>query len=172
MDLMIDLETMGTANDAVILSIGAVFFDIKTQQLGPTFHAILDRDDQLAKSRTYTDSTMQWWKRQSEEAQSIFKAKGADPKKALTEFIKFYKQKTKVHPWGNGSTFDISIMEDMFTCYGLKSPFVFWRVMDVRTFKRFVGKGADIPVAIGVKHNALDDAIAQAKYVMHHAKDL
>ena len=66
---------------------------------------------------------------------------------------------------GNGSTFDIFIMEHMFIDYGLIHPWGYSKIMDLRTFKRFVAKGKYVR-KVGVAHNALDDAISQAKFVM------
>jgi hypothetical protein len=43
-DLMIDLETLGLTANSVVLSIGAVFFDLEGEDLGPTFYTNVDRE--------------------------------------------------------------------------------------------------------------------------------
>lgn len=167
MDMMIDLETMGTQHNTVVLSIGAVFFDLEKGILGPEFYAILDRDNQLEKGCTFTKETMQWWSKQAPEAKAIFQKEGADPVTVLSTFTKFYKQHPKTAVWGNGSSFDISIMQELYQTYGSTAPWDFWNVMDLRTFRRFVGKNALVE-KLGTNHNALDDAKSQAKYVIEH----
>ena len=36
-DCMIDVESMGKGADAALVALGAAFFDIRTQTIGPTF---------------------------------------------------------------------------------------------------------------------------------------
>ena len=172
-DLMIDLETMGTKPGCVVLSIGACFFDVVTGKITDTFYIVLDSEQQKNQGRTVDPSTMKWWSMQSNAAKKVF----TDPKEnvcmALSKFINFiYKHGTisKIHPWGNGSTFDISILENLFQMYGIKVPWLFYNVMDVRTFVSFQAKGIKVPKLEGVNHHALDDAINQAKHVMKYCK--
>lgn len=74
-----------------------------------------------------------------------------------------------VKPWGNGSTFDITIIENLLRQYNVDPPWMFWNVMDLRTFRKYVAGGAKV-VKLGVDHNALDDAVSQAMYVMEYIK--
>ena len=41
-DVMVDLETLSTKPNAAIVSIGAVFFDPKTGELGDTYYQVID----------------------------------------------------------------------------------------------------------------------------------
>lgn len=179
-DLMIDLETLGTGVDAPIISIGAVWFDIEKKVLGDTFYAILDVADQMDSKIRYADSsTLKWWMTQKDAAKTVFKD-GAHPSKMVLEtFRKWILDHAKVKdkgtnatkgcmPWGNGASFDITLMETLFKDYGTQCPWLYYNVMDLRTFKRFVAKGKKV-VVDGTAHNALDDAIAQAKYVMENS---
>ena len=70
--------------------------------------------------------------------------------------------------WGNGSTFDISIMENILNMYRIKLPWSYNGVMDLRTFRRFIARGATVE-NLGVAHNALDDAKSQAVFVIKHS---
>ena len=67
-DLMIDTETAGLPPTGALLSIGAVFFDIKTQTLGPTFLRTINRATAVRDGGTLTPSTILWWLGQSDEA--------------------------------------------------------------------------------------------------------
>ncbi len=172
-DLMIDLETLGTNNAAPIISIGAALFDIKNKQIGDTFYEVLDVADQIdTKIRFVDSSTIKWWMNQSNAAKTVFKTKATSTKTALENFRTWIITRTdfnKVHPWGNGASFDISLIESLFKDYNIPCPWMFWNVMDLRTYKRFIGKNSPIEKLEGTNHNALDDAINQIKYVFKHS---
>lgn len=172
-DLMIDFETLGTDPDTCVISVGACFFDETTGQIGPTFYMAFDIDEQLKKGRSITGSTLKWWMGQSGAAKKVFNEQAQPAKDVLTLFSKWVLSQntiSKIKPWGNGSSFDISIIEDMFRMYDIKCPWLYYSVYDLRTFKRYIANGAKVVVAEGTAHNALDDAIAQAKYVIEHSK--
>ena len=169
-DLMIDFETLGQDPDTAVISIGACFFDEVTNQIGPTFYMAFEIDSQLKAGRTIKADTLRWWMGQSGAAKKVFNEKAQDPKAILELFSKWVLEQntiSKIKPWGNGSTFDISIIEDLFRMYDVKCPWLYYNVFDLRTFKRYIANGAKV-VVDGTAHNALDDAIAQAKYVMEH----
>lgn len=163
---MIDLETLGTHPGCPVVSLGAVFFDIKTKTLGPKVYMVLDISDQIEKGRKPTGETLYWWLSQSDGAKSVFKERTNPVADVLKQFIQWYGQ-TDAYVWGNGATFDISILENLFRHYGMKAPWPFTKVMDLRTFRRFTGAHRSIQ-KIGTAHNALDDAISQATYVMEN----
>ena len=51
--------------------------------------------------------------------------------------------------------------------YGIACPWLFYNVMDVRTFKRFRAGNEKLQKS-GVNHNALDDAVSQANFILKH----
>lgn len=167
-DLMIDLETLGTDPSCPVISLGAVFFDVDTRQLGPSFYMALDVGEQMNYGRLPSADTLKWWMQQSGAAKKVFKEEAKPARDVLELFCKWVKANGKgVNPWGNGAHFDISIMENIFKQYSIKCPWLFYNVMDVRTFKRFRANGKKL-VKSGVAHNALDDAISQAMYVLEN----
>lgn len=171
MDLMIDLETLGTTPDAVVISLGAVFFDVKTGTLGPQFYQVLDVTDQMRAGREVSPDTLKWWMGQAEAAKKVFHEKAKAPREVMALFSQWAKANggSKMQVWGNGSTFDISILENLYRQLGEPQPWAYYSVMDLRTFKRFVGGNEKLAKA-GVMHNALQDAINQANYVLSHTK--
>ena len=88
---------------------------------------------------------------------------------ALAEFVLFWKRSKSKKPWGNGSGFDVNIMESLFTDYNNKAPWQFWMARDMRTFQEFIMENKK-PVREGLHHNALDDAIDQANFVIEGMK--
>ena len=163
---MIDLETLGTDTDCPVISIGAVFFDEKG--LGEEFEVNLDIDQQIANGRKPTGATIKWWMEQEEAAKKVFKEDYTTVESALRIFRYFCLKNDDIdliRPWGNGSTFDISIIENLLTQYEFSIPWTFRNIRDLRTFKKEVYDGSDLKFD-GVKHNALADAIFQAKVVI------
>lgn len=172
-DLMIDFETLGQTPSAAVISVGAVFFDPVTGEKGPTFYMAFDIDEQIKKGRSIDGSTLKWWMGQSGAAKKVFNEQAKDPKQVLELFAKWVLSNnsiSKIYPWGNGSSFDISIFEDLFRMYDVKCPWMYYNVFDLRTFKRFVAGGEKVDKAEGVNHNALDDAQNQANYIIKHYK--
>lgn len=172
-DLMIDYETLGTGPDAMVISLGAVYFDIEKGTIGPTFYMAFDVEDQMKKGRVFTASTLKWWMGQTGAAKKVFHEQAKPTQLVLETFSKWVQQNSGIkatRPWGNGATFDISISETLFDDFGVKCPWLYYNVMDLRTFRRFIGGGADVPKTEGTNHNALDDAKNQAQYVIDHYK--
>ena len=175
---MIDLETLGTNVDAPIISIGAAYFDIDKKQIGDTFYMVCDVADQMDSKIRFADaSTIKWWMQQSGAAKAVFKD-GHKPTKEVLETLRQWimthagsKAQTtnKCIVWGNGSSFDITLMETLFKAYDVVVPWRFWNVMDLRTFRRFVAKGAKVQKLEGTDHNALDDSINQINFIFEHS---
>lgn len=163
-EIMIDLETLGCGPRAVVLSIGAVVFDVTAKTLGEQFYARMDTGRQsVGLGRTMDESTIAWWTRQSAEARKVFDEQGNPG--GIHYFLEFVRRNKPKYVWGNGSSFDITIIESLIQDYGFELPWKYNAAMDLRTFKRFMAPGAKIENK-GTAHNALDDAIAQAQFVL------
>lgn len=171
--VMLDLETMGNSSHAAIVSIGAVFFDPKTGELGAEFHQTISLES-AANFGDIDAGTVQWWLTQSDEARAIFNDKNAiSLPDALQEFSDWISQienfKDRV-VWGNGSGFDNVILANAYKPSPMKCPWPHWNDRDVRTIVdlgrnlRNFNPKKDMPFD-GTAHNALDDAKHQAKYV-------
>lgn len=169
--LMLDFESLGTHPNSIILSLGACFFDIDRQVLGNTFYEIFDIDDQVKKGRTITGDTIKWWLKQDIKVKDIFEKETLPLNTALMNFITWIIKNTidnsKLKVWGNG--FDVPMAENALQ--QTNNP-ILWKYSNVRcykTFRRYVANNAPCQ-NIGVAHNALDDAITQANYVMKYGK--
>ncbi|MED8828733.1 3'-5' exoribonuclease [Escherichia coli] len=85
------------------------------------------------------------------------------------EFINEYSDEEFVQVWGNGATFDNTILRTSYERLNIPCPWRYYNDRDVRTIVE-LGKtiGFDARTVIlfeGVRHHALDDARHQAKYV-------
>jgi len=167
LNVMIDLETLGTSPDAPILSIGAVYFDPDTGKMGSEFHVKLDFEE-ACTDRAIDPATVKWWFGQSDEARAaLTDTQVGYGKYDALQFLSSFLENPSVKVWGNGATFDISMLEDLFRQLRIKIPWKFYNVRDVRTVVAMaegIIDRSDIPF-IGIKHDALADAVHQAVYV-------
>lgn len=167
--LMIDLETMGKNPDAPIISIGAIFFDPQTGDMGPEFSKTIDLE---TAGGVIDRATIKWWLKQSREAQSAIMTDEIPLDDALLQLREFIDENSGeffVQVWGNGANFDNTILRRSYERQGIPCPWRYYNDRDVRTIVE-LGKAIDFDARTaipfeGERHNALDDARYQAKYV-------
>ncbi|EEV7650760.1 3'-5' exoribonuclease domain-containing protein [Escherichia coli] len=167
--LMIDLETMGKNPDAPIISIGAIFFDPQTGDMGPEFSKTIDLE---TAGGVIDRDTIKWWLKQSREAQSAIMTDEIPLDDALLQLREFIDENSGeffVQVWGNGANFDNVILRRSYERQGIPCPWRYCNDRDVRTIVE-LGKAIDFDARTaipfeGERHNALDDARYQAKYV-------
>ncbi|HAM3728575.1 TPA: exonuclease [Escherichia coli] len=167
--LMIDLETMGKNPDAPIISIGAIFFDPQTGDMGPEFSKTIDLE---TAGGVIDRNTIKWWLKQSREAQSAIMTDEIPLDDALLQLREFIDENSGeffVQVWGNGANFDNTILRRSYERQGIPCPWSYYNDRDVRTIVE-LGKAIDFDARTaipfeGERHNALDDARYQAKYV-------
>jgi len=167
--LMIDLETMGKNPDAPIISIGAIFFEPQTGDMGPEFSKTIDLE---TAGGVIDRDTIKWWLKQSREAQSAIMTDEIPLDDALLQLREFIDENSGeffVQVWGNGANFDNTILRRSYERQGIPCPWRYYNDRDVRTIVE-LGKAIDFDARTaipfeGERHNALDDARYQAKYV-------
>ncbi len=172
--IMLDLETLDVSSSALVLSIGAVAFDPYTPTLGETFYLELTDDlvEQQTHGRTISGKTVQWWMQQSAVAKRVFSEDALVQRVSTEEALKRFSIFVEAHGdqeaeiWGNGADFDNIILGTLYDDFGKKRPWSYSKNRCYRTLK-------NIPLASrkpkithsGTEHNALDDAITQAKHL-------
>lgn len=162
-DIMIDLETLAATPDAAILTIGAVKFDPfgreSQDKAMDSFYVKVDVDSCHDLGLVASDDTIEWWSRQSAEAQAAaFDPDGRLPvREAFDQLYKFCWGAKRV--WANGSVFDIVICEHVFRKLNKAIPWKFWEIRDVRTA---FDLGIDPKRPPITAHHALEDAWNQA----------
>lgn len=170
--VMIDLETMGLFPGCAIVSIGAVVFDPRGNIVTKsTFYREFDYMAQVNEGLKLDESVLAWWEDQSPKVREALCGLD-DLKTELKEFTKWLPQDCKV--WGNGPTFDISMLEYCYQLYGLTIPWKYWNIRDCRTIRDMYEsvRGGLNTKSGGDKHNALSDAVHQAEYVCQIWKSL
>ena len=159
---MIDLETLGTGPDCVVLTIGGVKFnpnEISTPH--NEFYYRFDVDEQLAKGRTTLDSTLEWWGKQEKSVRE--EALGDEGRTPVLDVLK-HLNKWCVGVdviWCQGPAFDIVILEHMYRQYQHHVPWPFWKIRDSRTLFSIMPSDPRKEIEFDA-HNALEDCKVQA----------
>jgi len=192
-DIMLDLETFGTSNNAAIVQIGAVAFnaDGENGSLFTNSPDLLLRGGQgfrmnvdLAESTSpgeFDAGAIKFWLGQSAEARASITA---EPNftlgVALEAFVAWVNTvsngRHKVRLWSNGPTFDEVILRAAFTRYDLDLPISFRGSRCCRTmlenaeafggYNRREAARAAFSGGELVQHDGLSDSVFQARGVI------
>ena len=163
--IMLDLETLGTRADAVILSLGAVKFDLTSGKIDDQgFYASISIDSNQELGRHIQEDTLLWWLKQDIAAQSVFHEEKIALPQALEDFSDWVGT-DDYEVWSNGADFDLPMLAHAYNQVQLETPWKFWNSRCFRTYKNLPGAKDIRAPALGVKHNALSDAYQQAQTV-------
>ena len=155
MDCMIDIETIGVAPGATILTIAAQSFDpLGTGYYNKQYYARITLESQ--ENRTIDQSTIDWWATQPEAQAEAFCEEGRiDLDQALDSLGKHIWHSNFI--WCQGPTFDCTILEHAYKSYNKPIPWQYYKVRDSRTvFSLWPG----LPKP-PVSHHALEDCRRQ-----------
>ena len=167
---MIDLETLATNPNAVVLTIGAVKFNPFTDEITDKLHLKLDVDSQVEKGRTVCDDTLAWWGRQDKEVrETAFTTNRIDVSKALNSLNEWSKDTIRV--WCQGPSFDFPILDSLYKQYDINKPWDWWFQRDARTVTSLVNEDLKEKIQFNA-HDAVEDCIKQAKCVQYVFKKL
>lgn len=166
-DVMIDIESLDTSPNCVILTIGAVLFNPKGMgilerlELRPTIEEQTER-----YNRVINDVTLSWWSEQSKEAQE--EALGDHGRVAfkdcMEKLYKFCWNRRAI--WSNGASFDVVAMESAWRNLDMRIPWPYYSVRDTRTLYEISGVSLkDAKYLTKTTHKAIEDAEHQALVV-------
>ena len=168
----IDIETLGTSPDTVVLTIGGIKFDpMADDGLHSEFYYRLDADEQIEMGRSVDEKTLEWWETQPEEV----KAEALDPndrfpvEETLKALNKWLVGVDKI--WCQGPVFDIGILENLYKQIGLHHNWPFYIIRDSRTLFGLMDKDPRKEIDF-TAHNALADAIVQSLCIQKVYKSL
>lgn len=174
---MVDLETLSTERNAAIVQIGAAEFEPDGILVADLFQVCVDSPREAA----IDFNTVCWWMNQSKDAKEIFESSMyrrplAD---ALREFALFLARicsmsDTKPMLWAMPASFDVVILEYWYKRFWPNEslPWHYADTRDARTLFELAGIAKADRIKADTPHNALSDAIAQAKTVQMAYKKL
>lgn len=164
--VMIDLETFGTGDNVIPISLGAVKFHPLDRHLPmESFHVGIDPESCERLGLKIECGTALWW--MDPERQEAFKQWFAMLKfelpMALDGFGQWFGNES-LPVWGNGVGFDNRILRQAYRACGMTPP---WDTHhDDRCFRTFknLHPGVRRPKRLGTVHNALHDAVHQVQW--------
>lgn len=178
--IMVDIETLSTAKNAVVLSIGAVEFDVFTGEIKGKFYRQLKLDEQ--SQRHISMGTLQWWAKQRNDGCDDLLAISDEDKASVTAslldllwFIYGSSEKDftqDLNVWACDPDFDLEILSTLYQDVGLKAPWSYYETRSVRTIRSMAKTFGISQPKLPVSHNALDDCIRQVAEISPVYADL
>lgn len=161
--VMLDLETLSTANDGLVLAIGACKFDPMGTGVDDAFYVVVDPIDAQAHGLKIDASTVMWWLEQDALARdALTLADKVSLGTALEGFAMWFGSDS-LPVWGNGASFDNVLLRSSYKAAGIEAPWKFW---DDRCYRTLKNLAPEVKIErVGTHHNALDDAISQAAHM-------
>lgn len=172
--MMVDIETFGQTPGSIITSIGAVFFDENQSYPEAAFYQRVCPKSCVEAGLKFDPETVQWWLGQNDAARSEMSSKDRMPlRECLELFTQFCQQapKQKLCVWGNGASFDNTLIPCAFRALGMETPWLFYNDRCYRTMKNMFSK-VPMQKRLGTHHNALDDAVSQADHLIDILKSI
>jgi len=165
--IMLDLETLSTRYNAVVVSIGAVKFDLNGSKILDEFYVNIDPLSCKRLGCHIDSDTVEWWKSQPKETRQAWQVDPQDPVDALKKLTAWWDVDSMF--WCQGLSFDGPILSNLYQCAGIKKPWHYHSEMDLRTVFTMIGH-SNWKARQGAEgyHNALDDAKAQTKSLMEY----
>ncbi len=169
-DVMIDLETFGTASNAVIAQIAAVPFEPRSGGkvlVNKSFNHYVSPD--TCFSGSYNGATVLWWMTQNDEARQKLvhgiKDKGIPLLDALAALYGWPEQHgfswdSVGGVWCQGLSFDVPILDTAARSFGRRLPWAYNKGRDTRTVYSLLGDPPKVDAG-GISHDALGDCIQQ-----------
>jgi len=156
--VMVDIETLGLKPGSAILSIGAVKFD--KSGIGETFERNISLESCKDAGLEINPDTLEWWLSQDGDVQHVLTG-GIPLTDALEAFSQFYGNSSEI--WAFSPAFDCVHLQTAYDAVGIVEPWDYYEQRDCRTL-------LNLPQAVemeqdGNEHDALDDAVYQARQV-------
>lgn len=180
---MVDIETLGTNGNNPVIQIGAAAFNIES---GFITHAFDKTQDirQLGEMSVDPNTLLWWLGTDAELLKNILTAEETTPTliSDFHDFLSEIKESVdgEIKFWGNGILFDNRIIKEQMEAVGLTYPIRYSKDRDVRTildlaadklgideYELKAKAAATIDSESLVKHNAIDDVIAQVNLVSY-----
>lgn len=166
-DIMTDIETLGTKSDSTIIQIAAIAFDMNTGKHVATFNETVDieKDGFL----NVDGSTIKWWLNTNKELLHTLLSNGKHSSEEVLEmfhkWIMRLKEGNDVYLWGNGILFDNKMIQHQLENNCLDYPIFYRNDRDVRTIVDLASK------KLGITEGELKKRFNDDSLVEHDAFD-
>lgn len=184
-DIITDIETLGTKTDSQIIQISAIAFDILTNKIIDNFNVCVDIGSN--EPINVTGGTIKWWlKTNAGLLEDILNRPSVKTSVAIKMFVDWVNSLngdgSEVFLWGNGILFDNKMIQAQCELAGQEYPIFYRNDRDMRTIvelasiklgfnstKEFLRKFDNEKL---IKHDAFDDCVYQSKVISFAWKTL
>jgi len=166
-NIILDLETLSTREDAAIIQIGAVVTSESCFKLPDgipiEFEQTIRYEDCIAGEFHVENVTMEWWEKQDRQTRAQVFSGQDSYESAFGEFSDWIKaieaEGFDVAIWGNGSDFDNRLLNYSLSSFGFTNVWKYWNNRCLRTLIALadIEKPPRIP-EYERQHTALGDA--------------
>lgn len=163
-NICVDVETLSTRPDAVIVAIGAVKFNFNNDKT-ETFKVNINPRDGKRLGLHISKDTLDWWRKQKPEAINAWQHSQIDLEDALAQFSAFCGEANYIKFWSNGTHFDYPILESSYNAIGKVAPWRYWNVHELRTAYLLGGLDVNTEDRVGTYHDAVDDCLTEIKWL-------
>lgn len=185
-DIICDLETLGTSNDSAIIQIAAVACEIESRKIIDWFNVYVDPTKQEFNCSA---DTIKWWIKTNSELLNDILSKGdRSEKQAIKEFTEWLEKirftygertvdkKCELLFWGNGILFDNNLIKACCERNGIAYPIKCWNDRDLRTLLYLASKKSNTPEKVLRERAKRDDdkehdALSDCTYELRLAYD-
>ena len=181
----LDLETLSTHKNAVILSIGACTVSLNGEA-ERTFTVNLDAQTQIDAGLHVSADTLKWWMRQDPQAQrDAFDGDDTHPVIAIEMLRGWLKAEGFPPVYTKGPHFDGALLDSLAEAFKVDSAIPYRKHRDVRTVEEALESHVKDERVLEryysmkerayhgiVQHNALADAVAQGEIVRFWLQEL
>jgi hypothetical protein len=172
LNIMVDLETASTKENAAILSWAMVpfFTDGKEFDEMEDFYRVVSLTSCFMAGMDIDKETQGWWMKQEPEARGsiLFEQDSSIHGVAYEAYtwLANLSEKYDLHLWARGLDFDLPKIEWCFREFVDRPlPYKYSHKMDVRTVLKFMGIDQSLCEMQGVKHKAIDDCKHDIKMI-------
>jgi hypothetical protein len=163
---MVDIETLGTKPNSIILSIGCASFN--TNRIGPVavHYTRVDVPSCEALGLKMDWDTVRWWMEQHEAARrEILDTEGTatiyNALQWLGDFIRSESNGREIRVYAKDPDFDCVILRTAYDLAHIPCPWHYWQTRSVRTTLEDYG----FSKKLRAQHHALNDALIQVQAV-------
>lgn len=182
-DVMLDLETLGTVPGSVVISIGASSTapeDVSdATSMSREFLCKISIASALHAGLVADPDTLSWWRKQPLKVWQEVTDNGGDLAFVLGEFADWLaalrkgpdssKTGTKLRLWGDAASFDLTLLACAYRAVHMPVPWHYQEEFCYRTLRTIL---ASEKPRSKVQHDALSDARAQLAHLQEMLKGL
>lgn len=172
-DAMFDIETMGTDQDAAVVSVAVVLFNLQTESIGAQFHKNIHLATAMRDGGTTAAGTIMFWLRQGDAVRKPVAFGGEDIRDVLRDLSVWLHGEcgrderglAKARPWGNSARFDLGILSTAFRRAGLPVP---WGWSNERCFRTVRNMHPQVPYNPDYKGDGAHNPLVDCRFQIEH----